>query len=545
MKILGQVAFLLLLGGIWCQNNRNAKASKPSKKSGGNQGGDSGQSPPTADLTPGNTRSTRGGGGSAETGREGASGASGASGAAGASRAAGASGASGASRAAGAAGASGAAGAARAAGQQTDEMRLHFLRNTQVTCNDGTAAGFYLKEFRGSRRWLLFLEGGWCCHSRESCDSRYQNIRRLMSSSGWPQTKRGTGILSPQAEENPHWHNANVVFIPYCSSDVWSGTGPTPAPPPRQRQGREKERETNTNTTEYTFMGSLIIREVIKDLVPKGIKQAKVVMLSGTSAGGTGVLLNIERVASQLQQLGAEAQVRGLVDSGWFLESKQQRSPNCPETISCSPEDAIRIGLRLWNGVVPERCRQLYKRGEEWQCFFGHKLYSTLTSPLFVVQWLFDEEQLRVENIYMGGQSLSEEQWQYIQNLGRELKNSLRDVTAVFAPSCLSHTSITRSNWMSFQVKGTSLPRALQCWDRSLEATRNNRTPAKGCPFHLVDTCQWPQCNPTCPALVDQATQQELTLPQMLVAMGLDPQKLGLDPQGDADSLASMVSNGG
>lgn len=124
------------------------------------------------------------------------------------------------------------------------------------------------------------------------------------------------------------------------------------------------------------------------------------------SAGGTGVLLNIERVASQLQQLGAEAQVRGLVDSGWFLESKQQRSPNCPETVSCSPEDAIKMGLRyygltaarvlrdclcvftvccfvrLWNGVVPDRCRQLYKKGEEWQCFFGHKLYSTLTCEL-------------------------------------------------------------------------------------------------------------------------------------------------------------------
>ncbi|XP_054461092.1 carboxylesterase notum2 [Anoplopoma fimbria] len=515
MKILGKFAFLLLLGGILCQNNRNAKAGgKSTKKSGGNQGGDIAQSPPVVDLTPGAAGST------------------------------GSSGSSGSTRGTAEAGREGAAGP-RAAGQQTDGMRLHFLKNNQVTCNDGTAAGFYLKEFRGSRRWLLFLEGGWCCHSKDTCDSRYQNIPRLMSSSSWPQTKRGTGILSSQAQENPHWHNANIVFIPYCSSDVWSGTGVAPTPPPRLRQSREKERDRNTNATEYTFMGSLIIREVIKDLIPKGIKQAKVVMLSGTSAGGTGVLLNIERVASQLEQLGAEAHVRGLVDSGWFLESKQQRSPNCPETISCSPEDAIKIGLRLWNGVVPDRCRQLYKKGEEWQCFFGHKLYSTLTSPLFVVQWLFDEEQLRVENIYMGGQSLSEEQWQYIQNLGRELKISLRDVTAVFAPSCLSHTVITKSNWMSFQVKGTSLPRALHCWDRSLEATRNNRTPSKGCPFHLLDNCQSPQCNPTCPALVDQATQQELTFFQVLVAMGLNLQKLGLDPQGDAGSLASMVSNGG
>lgn len=50
-------------------------------------------------------------------------------------------------------------------------------------------------------------------------------------------------------------------------------------------------------------------------------------------------------------------------------------------------------------------------------------------APVFIVQWLFDEEQLKVENIYMGGRSLSEEQWQYIQNLGKEIKNSLRDVT--------------------------------------------------------------------------------------------------------------------
>lgn len=52
-------------------------------------------------------------------------------------------------------------------------------------------------------------------------------------------------------------------------------------------------------------------------------------------------------------------------------------------------------------------------------------------APLFVVQWLFDEEQLKVENIYIGRQHMSNEQWQYIQNLGRELKNSLRDVTYV------------------------------------------------------------------------------------------------------------------
>lgn len=103
MRILGHVAFFLLLGSICCKNNRHAKAGggKSSRKSGGNQGADVSQSPPV-DPAAGSTG--RGSGGSAEAGRDGAA-------------------------------------AARKAGQQTDEMRLHFLKNNQVTCNDGTAAG--------------------------------------------------------------------------------------------------------------------------------------------------------------------------------------------------------------------------------------------------------------------------------------------------------------------------------------------------------------------------------------------------------------------
>lgn len=72
------------------------------------------------------------------------------------------------------------------------------------------------------------------------------------------------------------------------------------------------------------------------------------------SAGGTGVLLNIEKVASQLEQLGADVQVRGLVDSGWFLESKQQKTPECPDSLSCTPVDAIKKGLRYKSNALAQ-----------------------------------------------------------------------------------------------------------------------------------------------------------------------------------------------
>ncbi|XP_058022994.1 palmitoleoyl-protein carboxylesterase NOTUM isoform X2 [Ahaetulla prasina] len=308
------------------------------------------------------------------------------------------------------------------------ELKLHSLLNSSVTCNDGSPAGYYLKESKGSRRWLLFLEGGWYCFSRENCNSRYETMRRLMSSKEWPITRTGTGILSSQPEENPHWWNANMVFIPYCSSDVWSGAS------------------AKTEKNEFVFMGALIIQEVVKELLGKGLVNAKVLLLAGSSAGGTGVLLNVDRVAEQLEELGYPGiQVRGLADSGWFLDNKQYRRTDCIDTITCAPTEAIRRGIRYWHGLVPERCKMQFREGEEWNCFFGYKIYPTLQCPVFVVQWLFDEAQLTVDNVHLTGQPVQEGQWLYIQNLGRELRNTLKDVTASFAPACLSHEIITRN----------------------------------------------------------------------------------------------------
>uniref|UniRef100_A0A8C8S9F6 Notum, palmitoleoyl-protein carboxylesterase n=1 Tax=Pelusios castaneus TaxID=367368 RepID=A0A8C8S9F6_9SAUR len=368
------------------------------------------------------------------------------------------------------------------------DLRLHLLPNSSVTCNDGSPAGYYLKESKGSRRWLLFLEGGWYCFNRENCDTRYDTMRRLMSSKEWPITK----------------------------------------------------------TDEYAFMGALIIQEVVKELLGKGLSNAKVLLLAGSSAGGTGVLLNVDRVAELLEEMGYQGiQVRGLADSGWFLDNKQYRRTDCIDTITCAPTEAIRRGIRYWNGIVPERCKLQFEEGEEWNCFFGYKIYPTLRCPVFVVQWLFDEAQLTVDNVHLTGQPVQEGQWLYIQNLGRELRNTLKDVAASFAPACLSHEIITRNHWTDIQVKGTSLPRALHCWDRSLhESNKNGKAPLKGCPIHLIDSCPWPHCNPSCPTIRDQFTGQEMNVIQFLMHMGFDVQKMAQQQGLEPSKLLGMLSSG-
>ncbi|MEQ2196924.1 hypothetical protein XENOCAPTIV_018194, partial [Xenoophorus captivus] len=76
-----------------------------------------------------------------------------------------------------------------------------------------------------------------------------------------------------------------------------------------------------------------------------------------TSAGGTGVLLNVDQVAEQMHSAGHRGvQVRGLADSGWFLDNKQYKFTDCLDTISCAPTEAIKRGIRSdSNGGIKER----------------------------------------------------------------------------------------------------------------------------------------------------------------------------------------------
>lgn len=107
-----------------------------------------------------------------------------------------------------------------------------------------------------------------------------------MTSTTWTETRDIGGILSPLATENPYWYNANHVFVPYCSSDSWSGSRAKP-------ESRDS----------FRFMGSLIVRQVMADLIPLGLgnPQGADLVMAGSSAGGLGVMLNLDKVRTFLQ----------------------------------------------------------------------------------------------------------------------------------------------------------------------------------------------------------------------------------------------------
>lgn len=46
----------------------------------------------------------------------------------------------------------------------------------------------------------------------------------------------------------------------------------------------------------FSFMGAEIVLQVVRDLVPLGLENASSLLLAGSSAGGTGVMLNLDHV---------------------------------------------------------------------------------------------------------------------------------------------------------------------------------------------------------------------------------------------------------
>ena len=64
------------------------------------------------------------------------------------------------------------------------------------------------------------------------------------------------------------------------------------------------------------------------------------------SAGGVGVLVNLDRVAAQTARLAPHLDVRGIADSGWFLDNKQYEPVPCADSHSCAPTEGIQRGLK-------------------------------------------------------------------------------------------------------------------------------------------------------------------------------------------------------
>lgn len=122
-------------------------------------------------------------------------------------------------------------------------------------------------------------------------------------------------------------------------------------------------------------MGRQIVQEVIRELSDfQQLLFGEELFLAGSSAGGTGVLVNVDFVSGMVAKHGVR--VRGIVDSGWFLD-------NDPFTTdSSSVIQSLKQGIKLWQANVNDDCAKNYP-GELWECYIGYKAFPFIKSEIF------------------------------------------------------------------------------------------------------------------------------------------------------------------
>jgi len=193
-------------------------------------------------------------------------------------------------------------------------------------CRDGSPTGFYVR-FTASDKLLVYLEGGGACIGPGFCGYNPASVNQILSGGGKTgfASLRGaiagrqqpgcysdgvpSGIFDGSNDANP-FKDWNMVYVPYCTGDVFFGTRNDVIVPGL--------------ATPQQFVGHRNMQKFVARLVPTFKDSIKRVVLSGSSAGGFGAVLNLSMVEDSF---GGEIAVDLVDDSGpSFLD---QSMPVC------------------------------------------------------------------------------------------------------------------------------------------------------------------------------------------------------------------------
>jgi hypothetical protein len=186
---------------------------------------------------------------------------------------------------------------------------------------DGTSAGFYYKHSKsGNKNLLIFMPGGGACQDNFFCNMNPPNkdfsltaesigsgILNVLGPNDEPQDPNGERWKSGILKDDPNnpvkdW---NMVYIPYVTGDVFAGAKPNATVP-------------GVDGT-FQFVGRTNMLKFLARIVPT-FRDAPVVLLTGSSAGGLGALLTAPFVIDSYIDLNLGARVFVVNDAGPFFD---------------------------------------------------------------------------------------------------------------------------------------------------------------------------------------------------------------------------------
>ena len=228
--------------------------------------------------------------------------------------------------------------------------------------------------------------------------------------------------------------DANVVYVPYCSSDGWMGDAEFAG---WEMRGRD--------------IVMAVLDDVFGDAAPSTVER---VVFGGGSAGGRGAMVLLDSVAARLQELVDGVEVVGFLDSPYYSVSTPLDTPDGTfEGFRQQTIDVFHNFVELSEhaeAILGKECSAAYP-GEAWKCLFGEFRLPFVKTKYLVVGDQFDGWQLS-HNVhdYDGIESspvFSKDEVAAVSSFGAQqhallglLPSKANDeASVVFATSCYSH----------------------------------------------------------------------------------------------------------
>jgi hypothetical protein len=242
-------------------------------------------------------------------------------------------------------------------------------------CRDGSPAGYYWRRGREAPL-MIFMNGGGACSDSFFCGINPKNVNEDLPSEslldatgnllGGPDANRqlppDEGIFKRDAR-NPV-ANWNMIYMPYCTGDIFSGSKPEATVP-----GVDGKQQ----FVGYTNVGLFL------DSFGPSFAQAGKVLLTGSSAGGFGALVNYDRTQTFFNKY--QARVFGVTDSGvpmrdtWLAPCLQKRWRDLWNLDAAMPKDCTGCFQADGGGLADGLGTYLFK-----QKYVGRKVGGMISS---------------------------------------------------------------------------------------------------------------------------------------------------------------------
>ena len=227
----------------------------------------------------------------------------------------------------------------------SNELQKKYISDPDAVCNDNSRATFYIGP--GLRKkWIVFFESGGFCASFEDCNKRYlnKNSTMFMTSEILPDKVTGSDLLSALKSESPAFSEYTHVLVPYCSSDLWLGLKTNP--------NKRFHFVNDSFMDNFSFRGQTIFRSVFMDLLQQyNLSDAEEIILSGSSAGGIGVLNHADWVLNKvIKSRGLNTKLFSIVDSAWFIDFQGSLRAHVNPEFSSFANISLRACLDLSHG---------------------------------------------------------------------------------------------------------------------------------------------------------------------------------------------------